>query len=49
VAPQAQRNRRIDYVACTSNPDGGWMLQQARNLLMSLDERGQRPRFLIHD
>ena len=23
--------------------------QQARNLLMDLDERGQRPRFLIHD
>jgi putative transposase len=42
-------SRRIEYVACTSNPDGGWMLQQARNLLMSLDERGQRLRFLIHD
>src|ERR671930_2617149 len=25
------------------------MSQQARNLLMDLDERGQRPRFLIHD
>ncbi len=42
-------SRRIEYVACTSNPDGAWMLQQARNLLMNLDERGQRPRFLIHD
>jgi putative transposase len=42
-------NRRIEYVACTSNPDGGWMLQQARNLLMNLDDRGQRPRLLIHD
>jgi transposase InsO family protein len=25
------------------------MVQQARNLLMNLDDRDQRPRFLIHD
>jgi len=42
-------SRRIEYVACTSNPDGAWMLQQARNLSMDLDDRGQQPRFLIHD
>jgi len=42
-------SRRIEYTACTSNPDGVWMLQQARNLLMNLDDRGQRPRLLIHD
>jgi putative transposase len=41
--------RRIEYAACTSNPDGAWMLQQARNLLMDVGDRGQRPRFLIHD
>lgn len=41
--------RRVEYVACTSNPDGAWMLQQARNLVMDLDDRGQRPRFLIRD
>src|SRR5438034_434924 len=41
--------RRVEYVACTSNPDGRWMIQQARNLIMDLDERGLRPRFLIHD
>jgi hypothetical protein len=40
---------RIEYVACTSNPDSAWMAQQARNLLMDLDDRSQRPRFLIHD
>ena len=42
-------SRRIEYMACTRNPDGVWMLQQARNLRMDLDDRGQRPRLLIHD
>jgi putative transposase len=42
-------SRRIEYVACTPNPDGAWMMQQARNLLIDLDDRGQRPRLLIHD
>ena len=42
-------SRRIEYAACTSNPDGAWMMQQARNLLIDLDDRGPRPRFLIHD
>jgi putative transposase len=41
--------RRVEYVACTRNPDTAWMTQQARNLLIDLDDRGQRPRFLIHD
>jgi putative transposase len=41
--------RRVEYVACTRNPDTAWMTQQARNLLMDVDDRGQRPRFLIHD
>jgi putative transposase len=41
--------RRVEYLACTSNPDGRWMIQQARNLIMDLDERGLRTRFLIHD
>jgi putative transposase len=42
-------SRRIEHVACTSNPDEAWMMQQARNLLIDLDERGQHPRLLIHD
>jgi putative transposase len=41
--------RRVEYVACTTNPDTAWMIQQARNLLMDLDDRGPRPRCLIHD
>ena len=42
-------SRRIEYVACTSGPDSGWMLQQARNLLTDLDNCVRQPRFLIHD
>jgi transposase InsO family protein len=42
-------SRRIEYLACTSSPNSAWMLQQARNLLMELDERNGRVRFLIHD
>jgi transposase InsO family protein len=42
-------SRRIEYVACTSEPDAAWMLQQARNLLMELDDRERQVRFLIHD
>jgi transposase InsO family protein len=40
--------RRIEYVACTSNPDGRWVTQQARNLTMQLGD-DQSFRFLIHD
>src|SRR5213595_2470220 len=42
-------SRRIEYLACTSSPNSAWMLQQARNLLMELDDRDRRVRFLIHD
>ena len=42
-------SRRIEYVVCTSKPNTDWMLQQARNLLMELDDRDQPVRFLIHD
>jgi transposase InsO family protein len=42
-------SRRVEYLACTSNPDTAWMLQQARNLLMDLDDRGCEVRFLVHD
>jgi putative transposase len=40
--------RRIEYIACTTSPDGRWVAQQARNLLMQLGD--ERPfRFFIHD
>ena len=40
--------RRIEYVACSSNPDGRWVAQQGRNLVMQLGDE-QPFRFLIHD
>ena len=42
-------SRRVEYVARTGNPDTAWMLQQARNLLIDLEERGCQVRFLVHD
>ena len=42
-------SRRVEYMACTSNPETAWMLQQARTLLMNLDDRGGQGRFLLHD
>jgi transposase InsO family protein len=42
-------SRRTEYVACTRRPDSAWMLQQARNLLMDLDDRARQVRFLVHD
>ena len=40
--------RRIEYVACSSNPDGRWVAQQARNLVMQFSGE-QHFQFLIHD
>lgn len=41
--------RRIRLAGITTNPDGRWVTQQARNLLMQLDEDDVRPRFLVRD
>jgi putative transposase len=43
------QRRRIELLASTSAPDGAWVTQQARNLLMALDGRQQPFRLLIHD
>lgn len=42
-------SRRVQYFAITSKPDTAWMLQQARNLLMELDDHDRQVGFLIHD
>jgi putative transposase len=41
--------RRVHLAGVTTNPDGGWVTQQARNLLMKLDDECIRPRFLVRD
>jgi len=41
--------RRVHPAGCTSNPDGAWMAQQARNLVIELEGRGSPARFLLHD
>jgi hypothetical protein len=41
--------RRVEFIASTSNPDGRWVTQQARDLLMSLADRQAPLRFLVHD
>jgi putative transposase len=39
----------VHLTGVTANPDGRWVTQQARNLLLVLGERGRQVRFLIHD
>jgi putative transposase len=41
--------RRVHLAGITTNPGGRWVTQQARNLLMQLDDEGIRPQFLIRD
>ncbi len=41
--------RRVRLAGITTNPDGPWVTQQARNLLMQLDDEGVRPLFLVRD
>jgi putative transposase len=41
--------RRVHVAGITTNPDGRWVAQQARNLLMELGDKGIRPRFLVRD
>jgi putative transposase len=41
--------RRVHLAGVTANPDGAWVAQQARNLLLHLEEQRRRVRFLIRD
>jgi putative transposase len=43
------QRRRVYLVGITAHPTGAWVVQQARNLLMHLDEQGKRFRYLIRD
>jgi len=41
--------RRVHLAGITTNPDGRWATQQARNLPMQLEYEGARPWFLVRD
>jgi putative transposase len=42
-------SRRVRLAGITTNPDGPWVTQQARNLLMQLDDEDVRPLSLVRD
>ena len=41
--------RRIRILGATEHPVQSWVVQQARNLLMDLEDAGTRMRFALHD
>jgi putative transposase len=41
--------RRVHPAGIATSPDGAWVTQQARNLLMQRDDQGVRPRVLVRD
>jgi transposase len=49
LAVIAHRTRRIRILGATEHPVQSWVVQQARNLLMDLDDAGMSVKFVLHD
>ena len=41
--------RRVRVLGATEHPVQSWVVQQARNLLMDLEDAGTRAKFVLHD
>jgi putative transposase len=41
--------RRVHLAGVTAHPNGAWVTQQARNLLLALGERARQLRFVLRD
>jgi hypothetical protein len=41
--------RRVHVLGVTGHPTGDWVTQQARNLMLELNDAGHRVKFLVHD
>jgi putative transposase len=49
VISSRSRRSHCSGSTCTANPDGGWVTQQARNLVMQLGEQERPFQLVIHD
>ena len=49
LAVTGHGNRRVRVLGATAHPVQSWIVQQARNLLMDLQDAGTRVKFVLHD
>ena len=49
LAVTGHGTRRIRVLGATGNPVQSWVVQQARNLLMDLEDAGMSVKFVLHD